>query len=304
MKSLTLTLVLTALITLALPTQVPAQEELTPEVIEKLVSQLKLLSDQTSERKRGKHSTALAAFSEAASSNAKAYEFFVECTKLINFDQQEKRNSEYRDWKSRTKELKSVDHCAVLRFQLNWLIMTIAADNSKDIGELIPKIYSALNVIVVQRENFGRYHNVLNGPVTSTIFARAYGLDSGLSSVKSWEMNPMNITGVFEKTVMPYFRATEDVDGLMGAWDLRIKLASELALDRQLEQAKIDFSKETLPRLRWQKMRDLYQLGSHASAATKMVEIIQTNIAHDDCEKWINELKGLLEDTLSPPAEE
>jgi len=295
MKALAVSLLCLYLAPLPLHAQ---EQELTPTQIEKLIEQLEALTKESKERKEGKHSTALSAFKAAASSNAKAYEFFVECTKLINFDQKEKRFSEYRDWKARTKELKSVDHCAVLRFQLNWLIMTIAADNSQDIGELIPKVYSAMNTVVAERNSFGRYRSVLSQPVTNTIFAKAYGLDSGLSSVKSWEMNPMNINGIFDKTVMPYYRAVEDKDALMGAWDLKIKLYGELALDRELEQAKIDFTSQTLPVLRWSKMRDLYTLGDKASAVPQMVTLIQTNIGHDDCDNWIREVKGLLEDEL------
>ena len=281
-----------------------AKELLTEAKIEELLKQLETLNDDAVTRKQGKHAVALAAFRNAAASNAAAYEFFVECTKLVNFDQKEKRFSDYRDWKSRTKELKSVAHCTALRFQLNWLILTIAADNTKDIGELMPKIYSAMTSVVMERESLGRYRGTVSYPVTESIFAQAYGLDQGLREVKGWEPNPMDINGIFEKTVMPYYRATEDKEPLMGAWDLRIKLLSEFALDKGLEQAKLDFTTEALPKLRWQKMRDLFNLGDHATASAAMVEIIKVNLTHKDSPKWIDELKGLLADRLTEPAKE
>jgi hypothetical protein len=281
-----------------------AKEILTEAQVEELLKQLDTLNDDALTRKQGKHGVALAAYRSAAASNASAYEFFVECTKLVNFDQKEKRFSEYRDWKSRTKELKSVAHCTALRYQLNWLILTIAADNTKDVGELIPKIYSAMSSIVMERESLGRYRGTVNYPVTESIFAQAYGLDQGLRGVKGWEPNPLDINGIFDKTIMPYYRATEEKEPLMGAWDLRIKLLSEFVIDKGFEQAKIDFTAEVLPNLRWQKMKDLFSLGDHATASVAMVGIIKENLGHKDSPKWIDELKGLLADRLEEPVEE
>ncbi len=279
-------------------TPVSAEQDLTTKQLEELLKELKGLGEQVKERKSNKHSTALQAYQAAVQTNVTAYKFYLDCYKLLNFEQKERREREYRDWKdANEKKLRSVAHGKAMRFQLQWLVLAIKAENSKDIGPLIPAVYAYMDNLIAEYDELGSSGRLVRQSVQGTVFAEAYGLDTALDG-KRWEFTPLNFSGIFDKVILPYYRAVENKTEVLKAWDKRISYAAQRAAKIELKQAEIDFKGEILPRLKWGKLRDLFALGDRATAIAGMVGIIKTNIGHDDAERWVRELAGLVEDRL------
>ena len=91
--------------------------------------------------KSGRFSSALSAYQAAAETPAKAYDFYLECIKLVNFDQQGKKFSDYRDRKARNvKKISATEHTMMLQFQLRYLAMTIRAPNMEDRSKIFPEL--------------------------------------------------------------------------------------------------------------------------------------------------------------------
>ena len=262
--------------------------------VDRMLAELEELTETAQERKTGKHAAAMKAFASAAGSDSAAYDLFLECVKLVNFDQRERRFSEYRDWKSRMKELRSAEHCTVLRMQLQWLVLAIRADNTEDFEEMLPDIYQYIDAVAKNLPAMGRHASKFDQSVTSTISAKAYGLDTALN-LRNWEFNPADLEGIFAKSVFPFYLAMEDVKPLAAAWDRLIKLETDRAAKAELEQTKKEFINVDLPRLKWKKWRDVFKAGGEEEAAKALLSIIRTNVGHDDAESWIAELRGFLE---------
>ena len=84
------------------------------------------MRESVRDAKSGRFSSALSAYQAAAKTPAKAYDFYLECIKLVNFDEQGKKYSDYRDWKARNvKKIRATEHTMMLQFQLRYLAMTI-----------------------------------------------------------------------------------------------------------------------------------------------------------------------------------
>lgn len=270
--------------------------------IVRMLEELAALAREAKESQAGKHTTALAAFREAAAGNTAAYEFFTECYKKINFEEQERRYSDYREWKSdKGKELRSPEHCTALRYQLQWLVIAIRAANAEDLGELIPAIGTYMDSVSANEESMGVYSRLLRAPVTQSVFAEVYGLDTGLGALKSFEFTPANFDGIFDKTILPYYRAVEEVEPLVAAWDKRIHFAAKRAAEVKLEKAKEDYLAESLPELKWRKWSDVLAMGERGRALPEMLALIKANIRHDKSREWIAELQATLK--LDEPEE-
>ncbi len=260
-----------------------------------MLAELATLAKEAKESQTGKHTSALAAFRAASASNTAAYEFFTECYKKINFDEQERKYSDYREWKSdKGKELRSAEHCTALRFQLQWIVLAIRAANAEDLGELIPSITAYMDSVSENEEGMGVYFRLLRQPVTQSVFAEVYGLDTGLASLKSFEFTPANFDGIFEKTILPYYRAVEEVDPLIAAWDKRIFFDAKRTAEVKLEKVKEDYLTERLPAMKWRKWSDVLAMGERARALPEMMAILKANIRHDKAREWIADLEATL----------
>lgn len=263
--------------------------------IAKMLAELATLAKEAKESQAGRHTTALAAFRAASANNAAAYEFFTECYKKINFEDQERKDSAYREWKSdKGKELRSTEHCTALRYQLQWIVLAIRAANSEDLGELIPTILAYMDSVSENEESMGVYFRILRTPVTQSVFAGVYGLDTGLASLKSFEFTPANFDGIFEKTILPYYRAVEEVEPLIAAWDKRIFFDAKRTAEVKLEKVKDDYLAERLPAMKWRKWSDVLAMGDKARALPEMMAILKANIRHDKAGEWIADLETTL----------
>lgn len=283
-------------------------DELTSSEREKLAKQLEELLHRSQETLTQRQATAYKAYKSALQSETAAMELYLKCVELTDFEDQGKKNSDFRDWKRKEKDRYSDPsfRCA-LRHQLNWLVLTIeAARAGDDVSELAPKARTALQNILADAEQLKGKEGILRQSATDSVFARAYGF--GSLKVKNWPMSPLAIADIYDKLILPPLRDEKKASSVRSAWMERISY-EEKALQEwapvpkdtsigmkkdMLPPAYEKFVSEQKPKLIWQMEKDVFAAGDQAGAATRMLSHISSNIAHNDAIKWAEELQKLL----------
>ncbi|MGI9245057.1 MAG: hypothetical protein ACR2RV_29910, partial [Verrucomicrobiales bacterium] len=176
------------LLAIAAGSSAHAQDELPDEVREKILAKIEKLAETAEESKFGKFSSASSALLAAGASPSAAYEFYVDCYKLVYFDRQGKSFSEFRDWKAENvQRLRSSEYATALQMQLQYLALTIRYINMEDKSEIVEPLQSYVASVVANEEKAGRHARMLREDISLSVFAQAYRLEGVFADLKSWE---------------------------------------------------------------------------------------------------------------------
>lgn len=190
-----------------------------------LLEKLKELKDGAGGRAEQRAGTALAAFREAAASDDRAHQLYVDCVEKVRFADEKKSTQSFREWKRKHKEKNDKpEFRRVLRHQLNWLLLTIEADalaEAEEEGEevdrsaLVPKTLTALEAILGDDSLEAGQFKTLGEDVTKTVFALAYGIDAK----GNWPTGPLKFEAIYKEHILPPLEAEKDYATFRSAWN-------------------------------------------------------------------------------------
>ncbi len=274
---------------------------------ELLLESIDQIRQAMAEKVDARFRVAIAAYREALGSEDAARKFYLQCVEKVEFTDKDKSASDFRTWKKRQDEnLSQATMRRALLHQLRWLVLTLkAASDQADMEQLTADGLSAMESIFADKAMLSSQRGLLGQSVTSSAFARAYGID-GVRAGK-WPTSPLDFPSFYQELIFPRHRATGDFKSLRAAWTRRIQMSvalselepsnedqrNPLANPRRGERASRGAD---LPSLLWQMEVDLFRCGDQRQAATNMMEHINRNITSPRIEAWTNELRGLLQD--------
>jgi hypothetical protein len=247
-------------------------------------------------------------FRAALQSEDAALELYLKCVELADFTEQQKKGQDFRNWKRDNEErLKRPEFRQALRFQLNWLALTMrAAARPAEIHKLSPEAMEALRAIFANAKSLAGQGELLSRPVLNSVFARAYKI--GDLELKSWPESPLQVAAIFEQIILPPLRRPDSIAALSSAWDARIQMelakaeefsgggneANGLQRRDPLSPAGEVFRKEQMPQLLWKKQVDLFRSGDQRGAALRMLAHINDYLTNSHAPEWIEEFQGLV----------
>lgn len=282
-----------------------AQEQpLTPSETTRLLDTVTDLQGKVKEQRYGIHASSIQAFRAAASSTNSAYEFYLKCYKEINFTRKGARESEYLAWKKKNRDyLRSREHSEARRIQLQFLVLTLRAaqfTKKENYYSIIPELTTLIDNALSAYPHLGSSRRILHADATGSTFGRVYDLQSTLRMNRNWGRSPMDIDGIYDRTILPLYRSKERVSELSAAWDKRIaqRISMVGALDKPDSERK--FVRDTLPRMKWEKNMDLLRAGRRRTALTAMVAIVRSNVEHENIDEWLDQLEGYLSGEKDP----
>lgn len=286
---------------------------------EALLEQLERIRESVDSRISERFRAAIAAYQTAAASNEAAKEFYLRCVEKVDFEDQHKKSSEFREWKKREGDrLSDPGAGPALRMQLQWLILTLRASSERaNAASLAESAREVLDAIYADAARFKGQQQILNQPVTATVFARAYEITE--VQVERWPLAPAMIGPIYEEILLPPLRHPDRLDQLRAAWLKRIqqeiarqeywrsgdsgrKIGTADAL-RPPEYQK--FLEEQVPALQWQMETDLFKAGDESGSALRMLAHLEKHITHASSREWADAFRGLiapLPETSAPPA--
>jgi len=137
-----------------------------------------------------------------------------------------------------------------------------------------------------------RDQDLITQDITSSIFVKWYGVSQMLAGLKDWETVPGNIEGMYESTLLPYFRQIKD-PRVIAYWDDKIQQESLRANARvafKLDQ----FNNVRRPQLLWRKAVDTVAIGQRNRGMGEMLELIKNTPNHPDLPDWIAQLEKMI----------
>lgn len=276
-----------------------------------LLEKLEELRNAADSRVDARFRAALAAYQAALASDEATRELLFNCIEKVNFKDQQRKSSDFRDWKrNQAENLSSPGFIKAHRLQLRWLMLTLlAASDTTGRDRLAAGAQDVIDAIVRDAGDLGIHQQVLHQAATSSFFARAYEI--GPLELENWPLSPCPIEAVYEQVLLPPLRAARRADELRAAWIRRIQqemTLQENAPDDQAAQGNRRigmasamrpqtydrFIADTLPELQWNMEVDVFRHGDERGAAARMLAHIEKNISHASARRWGGEFAKLM----------
>jgi hypothetical protein len=274
----------------------------------KKLEQLEQISRTLDEQKYGYNAKIIRELREAGVTSDKSFALWLDCMKSVEFDQKGKTMTEYSEWKRGQTKDANRDRDAEFQIQVQWLAIVLMDANAKTEsarGEAVAAAVMFLDNFVAQAQKAdGKIGGAARQSVMDSVFARHYKLESSVIRRDGVAYTPGDIDGIYEKMILPYYRETKQAVNLMSAWKKRIEQQTAVAVSPRYKEAKEKFEEERLPELRWGQAVELFRLGQEEPAATAMLSLIKSNMAHRNAANWISEMKTLLSKPAKPAAGE
>lgn len=256
------------------------------------------------DKQRGKFGVARTAFRTAAQSNEAAVELYLNCVERVQFDGEQKKATEFRDWKRAEKDrLADPSFAVALRHQLRWLALTLdAAEAGAERSALTAEARRAVDAVFADAVHLKGHQQLLRSSVLDSVFARAYTVKD--LELKDWPLAPANLSEVYTRLVLPPLRKPDRVADLRTAW-LKWIEQSGVAAEHWAGGKKVDvqgeertqgferFRTEEYPQMVWEMEEDLFRNGDQQAAAMRMYSILE-NTQHRRAMEWAKRFQTLL----------
>lgn len=299
---------LAALALLFVQTLVGEEKPLSEIDRELLLEKLKVIQEGSDKTVKGRYGVALAAFKKARESSATAHALYLDCIEKVSFTDLSKKASEFRDWKNRHKEkTDSPGFRLALRHQLNWLVLSLEAAESKNLTAISSQSISMIEAILRDAEDLKDQQRVLKSPVLDSIFAKAYEIDNVV--VDQLPESPLEIEQIYDQIILPPLRSSKTLDALRKGWLKRIEhegllleeWTDEASADKDRKPAFEKWLAEGRQDLTWSMEVDLFDHGDQRASALRMLAHLEKNLTHKSAPTWIKQFTRLIN---GEPAEE
>lgn len=280
----------------------PAVNPLTASDKELLLEKLEAIRQGSVSLLSKKHSVALNAFRAAAASDASAVALYLDCVEKVRFTDNARKAGDFRSWRKRFKENdESPALRRALRYQLQWLVLTIQASARRNnLSSMKGTALKQVGNMLADHETLDGAEGTLSSSVLDTDFAKAYELD-GLP-VGKWPPAPLNFDSLYSNLVFPDLREEGDIKALREAWQQRItwegKSIQEWGDTKNTAQGRNPrFEKwfeKTRPQLEFAMLVDLFNFGDQQKASLEIIKFLEKHSEHESAPDWINTFTNLV----------
>ena len=319
-----------------LPAPIPSAEDpkLSDKDMASILKQLEALEGTITKSRGASFGTALAAFRTALTSDQEARNLYMGCYKVNHFDRTDSKEADFTAWKTKNEaKFKDPEFLVGIRYQLEYLILSIQAQDAKDVGTVFPALKEFIikeivaveatykhntngavqivdktkspkgQVIKTVRTGGGgtnELQQILDKSVKGSEFSKTYLLDEYLR-LKEWEYTPMDFKGIYENAILPYYRERKPAE-LGAQWDALIATEFKLQQTTRSETEYQLFYTEKWPERQWTKNKDLLDNKiKPISALAELLKIVREHPTHPRAAEWLKELREYV-NQYQPPA--
>ena len=296
--------------------------------IKDLAAALKQIKEKRDVSEKTKSARVLQDFRSAASSNAAAIAFYQQAVGATQYDGKTHDHVEFQNWmKDQSNNLKSDAMQNAARLHLSYLLLTIQRAGGMTTKQLEPALLAHIaaltaagagdNAILARRDKAQALkdaavnrrsrdavktpdkeplfweQDLINKGVDNSIFVQWYGISKMLSGLKEWESSPGNVDGIYQKTLVPYYRQNKD-QRLIAYWDSKLQQEAQLASNSALSFKIDQFNTVRRPQLLWKRAQDMIAIGQRNRGLGEMIALVKSYPDHQDLPDWIATLEGIL----------
>lgn len=293
---LTLTI---ALLTGSIGAQEKPLSDIDRELLLERLAEIKTSSDSTV---KGRLQVALTAFRRGRASESAAHDLYLDCTEKVRFEDQLRKTSEFRDWKTRHKARTDTPAFRLaLRHQLNWLALTLEVAVAKSSSTFGDRALAVVDAILQDAEKLKGQERLLRQDPLQSVFAEAYSVKSG--EITQWPSHPLDLDALYDSVVLPPLRDGNSTTSLRKAWLKRVeqeglfldKWSNASTSDKDRKPALEKWLKEERPNLLWDMEVDLFKHGDEKGASIRMLSHLKEHMSHKSAPRWITQFTALVE---------
>ena len=277
---------------------------LTKEQVDVISKQLAELEKQVAEMRGSSLTSVMAKLRSAIASEAAALNFYVECEKIVNIERKDFDKTEERARKEQAdrqaerrtdkgEQEQNGDLGAAIKLQIEYLLLTLEAHETKleDRAKLVPKLQGYIQQLVANADKLrGRAGQALGRDLGGSPVVQALQIERFLRA-EGWSGNPMNVGGMFDSTIFPFY-AAEKKEDLPAQWDARIAADTAVQKGRLPEPEFMIWGQQELPPLRWARAVYLAANGpSPVNGLAEMLNHIKAYPGHPDAPKWLETMR-------------
>ncbi|XHR28700.1 MAG: hypothetical protein ACFUZC_22630 [Chthoniobacteraceae bacterium] len=134
---------------------------------------------------------------------------------------------------------------------------------------------------------------LITGSYKDSVFVKWYVIQNLISDVKDWADSPGDIDGIYQSTLLPYYRQSKD-PRTVGYWDQKLQIETQKATATS-SAFQIDlFNRVKRPQILWNRAKDEIAIGLKNKGITDMADIIRAYPDHQDAADWISQLEAML----------
>lgn len=278
-------------------------------------SVLKRLEVLKSTQKNAKDQLLQSAYQKVLAASATpgaAWGFYLDAVKETKFSGKTGAAGDFQEWRKKEGENQKTEAMeTALPLSLRYLALTIRKAGGEKNATLVPDLNRYVESLAEAERALsksggfaGESAQIMNKPVTDSIFANYLDLTGQLGNIKDWELSPGNLQGILEKTLRPLLREAKN-PAVVQTWDWQIKIEGEKTQGGKLAMDQERFQQVRLPSMRWNQAKEYIVIEQPGRAATEMIAIIEANPAHPEADRWMTELEQVLKQKLpAPPATE
>lgn len=277
---------------------------LTKEQVDVISKQLADLEKQVAEKRGSSLTSIMAKLRSAVASEAAALNFYLECEMTVNIERKDLDKTEERARKEQAErqaerrtdkgeQEQNGDLGTAIKLQIEYLLLTLEAHETKaeDRGKLVPKLQAYIQELVAKSDKLrGRAGQALGRDLAGSPIVQAMQIERFLRS-EGWSGNPVNIGGMFEATIFPFY-AAQKKEELAAQWDARIAADIAVQKGRLPEPEFMIWGQQELPPLRWARAVYLAANGpSPVNGLAEMLNHIKAYPGHPDAPKWLETMR-------------
>lgn len=261
----------------------------------------------------------------AASSDAAAISFIEDCDKLVNVERKDADREEARKIEQKAElakrnetkkdEDKEGDQAMALRMSLEYLALSLEANDAKDLSVMVPKVQAFHQAMISYGKKLhGQAGEMLMRPISGgggggrrggpamdvRVVIDAYQLDRYLRR-EGWPMEPGNIIRMYQQVILKP-SLEKHKDDIATIWDSAINAEASFRKERLPEGEFAIWQQNEYPALRWMRAVDLAASGSNpVNGMAEMLKVIKDHPGHPSSPEWIKQLRQLVAPSLPDP---
>lgn len=300
------------LASLAYPSIAQEQETITDQQKTEVLEDLKNIVDSSNSKRMRLIKAGIAAIGPAAENENEAMALFERCHKKTEFDDKNKKDKDWREWKAKNKDgLNSPVNKRLLKYQARWAMITLKAamepEDTYNPEKYAPQAIALLSEIMQDAKVITARDYTFRVPFITGPVGKVYELTS--CKPQGWPDNIMNASTVIEQLVLAPCREKGDIANLRQGWNSLIKI--EKIKEEALKKAKSEDDRNTISvnstsdsthieynieNLAWMREVDCFKAGEKVTATNNMMAIIRKTTNTEKLQQYATVLAALLDE--------
>ncbi len=238
---------------------------------------------------------AFQALREAVTSESQAATLYEKAIRAVQFGSSPQEGQRFNEWRRKNvDELNSKGFRQGVLAYLNYIEISLQHSAGAEINTIETRLLEHVQQIQENPEWYAEKDSLHRQDIPGSPLSRYLGADLILGNLKNWEMNPSNINGIFDKTLLPSWRERKD-RRVIEYWTLRIEEEQARAEEEQVDLRQEDILNRDIPSLYWSRAEELVHLEQPREAVQEMLTILERYPHHQNFEEWSQRLLQLAE---------